>query len=792
MYISMNWIKDFIDLDGLNDDELINKFTMSTAEVENITHYGKNTKGVVVGKVLDVENVPDSKKLHKVLVDIGKEKIQSICGAPNVAVNQTIAFAPKGSKIQGIEIKESKLAGLDSNGVCLSEKELGISDNHDGIMILDDSLKAGTDIKSIIPIDDTVFEIDNKSLTNRPDLWGHYGIAREFAAITGRKLKNLETDDITKYNSLPKVDIKVKSDKCYRYSSITVENITKKVSDLKMRTRLFYCGSRAINLLADITNYIMMELGQPMHAFDKSLVSNIVVKTLEKETEFKTLDSNIRSIDTDTLMICDSEKPVAIAGIMGGENTEIKETTNSLLLESATFDTVSIRKSSTRLGLKTDASQRYEKTLDPELTPVAVARYLKLLSDIDENVKVTSSFTDVYTKKYDKVEIDVDSEYISKRIGETIPNDFIVTTLTNLGFDVTEKDNSFHIIVPSFRATKDITNKADIVEEVARIYGYDKITPKTTLFPLLPVKEDDSLKIEYETKKLLAEKFGLSEVHSYVWYNTKQNAELNIKTEDNIKIINALNAEDSTLRSSMIPTLICMIENNLKSYDACKIFEVGRVFDYKFNGGLVDEKKVLGIVLSSLNDSDENLLFKMKNIAENIVKINKNINIKYLDNDSIKYNWIHPVNSFVLEYNGNVLGYISILHPVIKNKINKKASIVVCELYMDELNKIEKVDKKYKKYTKQQTVDIDLSLITLNTYKYSNIQNIIEKSNIKYLISYKLIDVFEDELKLGNKKSITIRFTLGDENKTLTGEEINESMEELIKIFEENGIEIRK
>ena len=792
MYISMNWIKDFINLDGLDDDELINKFTMSTAEVECISHPGSNTNGIVVGKVKILENVPDSKKLHKVLVDVGAKTIQSICGAPNVAVGQTIAFAPAGSMVQGVNITESKLAGLESNGVCLSEKELGISDNHDGIMILDDSFKAGTDIKTIIPLEDTIFEIDNKSLTNRPDLWGHYGIAREFAAITGRKLKELDTVDLNEYNSLPKVDIKVESDKCYRYSGITVENITKKMSDLKMKTRLFYCGSRAINLLADITNYIMLELGQPMHAFDKSLVSNIVVKTMGKDSEFKTLDSNIRKIDKDTLMICDSIKPIAIAGIMGGENTEIKDTTNSLLLESATFDTVSIRKSSTRLGLKTDASQRYEKTLDPELTPVAVARYLKLLKDMDKGVKVTSSFTDVYNKKYDKVEIDIDSNYISKRIGETIPNEFIKTTLENLGFEIIQNKDNFHIVVPSFRATKDITNKADIVEEVARIYGYDKITPKTTVFPLLPVKEDRALKSEYETKRLLAEKFGLNEVHSYVWYNTKQNSELNIETHDNIKIVNALNAEDSTLRSTMIPTLICMVENNLKNYDTCNIFEIGRVFNYKFDGGLVDEKKVLGIVLSKTNGNDEDLLFNMKKITEAITKLNNNITVEYVDNSTIKQSFIHPVNSFVLKYKNTTLGYISILHPNVKNRINKKASIVISEIYMDELNKLPVIEKKYKKFTRQQTVDIDLSLITLNTYKYSNIENIINDSKIKYLIDYRLIDIFEDELKLGNKKSITIRFTLGDPEKTLTGEEINSSIEELIKIFEANGIEIRK
>ena len=790
MYISMNWIKDFVDLDGLNDEELINKFTLSTAEVEGITKYGENTKGVVVGKVLSVENVENSNKLHIVKVDIGEKTIQSVCGAPNVAVGQTIAFAPEGSMVGGINIKASTLNGIPSNGVCLSEKELGVGDDHSGIMILEDTYKAGTDLKEIFPIDDTVFEVDNKSLTNRPDLWGHYGIAREFAALTGRNLKDLDIQDLEAYSSLKPVDIKVESDKCLRYSGIEVENITKKHATKEMKTRLYYCGSRSINLLADITNYIMMELGQPMHAFDKSLVSNIVVKMLDKETEFVTLDGNTRKIDTNTLMICDSEKPIAIAGIMGGENTEIKASTNSLLLESATFDTVTIRKATTRLGLRTDASTRYEKTLDPELTPIAIKRYIKLLKDVDQDIKVVSSLTDVYTKKYDTITIEIDEEYISKRIGQTVDSDTIESILKSLCFGVERNGSNFKITVPSYRATKDITNKADIVEEIARIYGYDKIIARTTLSPLLPVKQDETREMEYEIKKLLAEKYGMSEVHSYVWYDTKLNNELNIETENNIRIINSLNAENSTLRYSMIPTLLNMVYNNLKNYDTVNIFEIGRVFNYKFDGSDVIENKVLGIALSKINSSDKDILFELKKAVNAICKINKNIDVKYVDNTNVKHNWVHPVNSFVISVDNVEIGYISILHPNVK--IHKKASIAVCEIYIEKLAQVTKIDKVYKKFTKFQTVDIDLSLIVDNTTLYKTIENIISSTNLEYMLGYKLIDIYEDKEKLGDKKSVTLRFTLGSYDKTLTSEEINSCLDNLITTFESNNIEIRK
>ena len=792
MYISMNWIKDFVDLKGLDEKELINRFTLSTAEVEGIEEHGKNTCGVVVGEVLSVDNVEGSNKLHKVMINIGKEVVQSICGAPNVAIGQKIVVAPYGSTVQGIEIKKSQLCGLDSCAVCLSEKELGISDDHSGIMVLDDTVQIGTDIKDIIPLEDIVFEVDNKSLTNRPDLWGHYGIAREFAALTGRKLKELEVMDTCEFNNLPKIDIQVLSDKCYRYSSIAVENITRKISSNEMKTRLFYCGMRPINMLADITNYIMMELGQPMHAFDKSLVSSIAVKMLDKDTEFKTLDGNIRNIDTNTLMICNENSPVAIAGIMGGENTEIKDTTNSLLLESATFDPVSIRKSTTRLGLRTDAATRYEKTLDPELTVLAIKRYLKLLKDMNENITVTSSLTDVYTKKYDTIKIDVDSNYISKRIGQEITADEIEKILTSLCFEVERNGENFKVTVPSYRATKDVTNKADIVEEVSRIYGYDKILPKTTLTEIEPVKEDATRALDYDIKKLLAEKYNMNEVHSYVWYDTKLNNELKIKTQDNVKIVNSLNAEDSVLRYNMAPTMLNMVFSNLKNFDECNIFEIGHVFNYTFDNEPIKESKVLGMALASQTLDDEKLLFKLKDITETICKINKNIKVEFVQNDTFKDNFIHPVNSFKILYNDITLGYIALVHPVVKDKISKKASIVIGELFIEKLSNIETKATVYNKFTKYQTVNVDLSLIVENTYIYANIEKIIADTNLEYLLGYKLIDIYEDELKLGNKKSITLRFELASFDKTLTSEEINDTIDKLIKTFEAHGIIIRK
>lgn len=612
MYISMNWINDFVDLKGINLEELINRFTLSVAEVEGTIKYGKNIKDVITAKIIEIEKIATSDKLRKVKVDNGKEIVTCVCGAKNIKIGDIVPFAQIGSIVNGIEIKQVEMAGETSNGMCLSEKELGISEDHSGVMVFDNDTKLGMNVKEILDIDDTVFEIDNKSLTNRPDLWGHYGIAREIAALTGRKLKNIDIENLEKYNNLKEVSVEVEDkEKCYRYTAIQVENITAKKFDVNKRIRLYYCGMRSINLLVDLTNYIMLELGQPMHAFDKNLVNNIKVKSIEKSIEFKTLDDVTRKIDKGTLMICNNNEPIAIAGIMGGANSEIKDETNSLVLESANFDSVCIRKSAVDLKLRTDASAHYEKSLDPEITDIAIKRYIKLLKENDNGIKVTSKLTDIYVKKYPIIKIEITREYINSRIGIELSLNRIKEILSSLEFEIEENGETLTVKVPSFRATKDISIKADLVEEIARIYGYDNIEPQTKNQPLRIVEIDGEKKTENTIKDLLAIKYGLSEIHTYIWYDRKKNKELNIEVnENNIKLANSLNANFNVLRESMIPSLLYTLSENIKYYPNVNIFECGRTFEYPNKGEECIENKSLGIVLCSKNKSSKELIYK--------------------------------------------------------------------------------------------------------------------------------------------------------------------------------------
>ncbi len=794
MFISMNWISEFTDLSGINLKELIGRFTLATAEVEDIYEYGKNIKDVVIGKIIEINDHPNSKKLHLLKVDIGSEIASCVCGAPNVFVGAIVPFAKLGGRVGDMEIKEAKIAGEVSYGMCCSEKELGISEDHSGLMMLDDTYPLGTDIKNFMQLEDTIFEVDNKSLTNRPDLWGHYGIAREISVLTKRPLKPLEVADTSIYKNLPGIDVKVENtEKAYRYSCITIGNIKEKKSPINMRIRLTYCGMRPINLLADLTNYLMMELGQPMHAFDNAKVNKIRVKTLPETVDFLTLDGTNRKVDTDTLLICDEKEPVAIAGIMGGELSEITEDTNSVLLESANFDGVSVRKSATRLGLRTDASARYEKIIDPELTVPAIERFVKLLTEIDPGVKVTSSLTDQYVKHYDAIKIDFDKAFVDKYTGIDITSDFIEETLTGLGFQVTRNNDLFSLIVPSWRATKDVTMKADIIEEITRIYGYDNFTICSTKSFLTPVRHSVERDNEYRMKQLLTERYAMNEVHSYIWYESKLNKEIGVVTEPNIRIINSVTAENDTIRSTMIPSLLGFVAKNADSTPEMGMFEIGRVANGLRPDGLCDERKRLAIAVASKKLSEKEVYFKCKEIIEQLVAAIKNINPSFKTKEELaKFNYVHPVNSASILLKGEEIGYFSVLNPRVRTKIDKKLNVAFAEIDIESLEKIAAEGLRYTEVSKFPGVSIDLSLLTDKSLRYEVLADYISGYQSEYLQSFRLVDIFEDEKLLPGKKSVTVRLEFGSMERTLEGQEIQKMVDELLSILGSKGIEIRK
>ena len=794
MYISLNWIKEYVDLSNIEVDELIKRFGLATAEVEGVEYKGKDIENVVVVKILTVEDHPNSNHLHILTVDDGTgSPVQVVCGAPNVRVGLKTFFARVGANVKGFKIKPAKLAGVESNGMCCGGNELGISADESGIVELDDSYEIGRDIKECLPVEDVIIEVDNKSLTNRPDLWGHYGIAREFSAIFKRELKPLKLYDISASENLNPVNIKVETENCYRYCGLTVKNINAKQSSDIMKIRLNYCGMRDINLLADLTNYLMLELGQPMHAFDNDIVKGITVIETKEPIKMLTLENEEHEINEESMVICDENRePVAIAGVKGGMKSGISETTNSLLLESACFDCVSIRKTSRKIGLITDASLRYEKSLDPEMCKTAILRFLEHLSKLEKDMVITSKLTDVYNYHYPKHVIDITADFIARRGGVKLSVEQIVDTLLSLGFEVEIKDlikGEMRVGVPSFRGTKDVSIKEDLVEEVYRMYGYDNIPSATIEMPLNPVEQIATHSLEYAIKYALASKFALNEVHSYIWNYVDFNQEMGIEQKSYINLLDSSNSGQSGIRSRLTPTLLKIANENKNKYADLSIFEIGRVVEGLTEENLADEHKKLSIVLASEKATDKDLYFRLKEITEYISTILVGTQFSYVsqETDSI----FHPVNSCAVVAQNIKVGEMGILYPSISKAIDKRKVFAVLELDVNLLANINRDKMKLTPVSKYQSVSVDYNFVADSSMPYGEIENKLSQFRANYILEYSLKDIYKNEEVLPGKTSYTINYIITPKDKTLESSDIENFSNRLIKHMNSIGVELR-
>ena len=794
MIISLNWIKDYVNLDGIEVDDIVKRFGLSTAEVEGVEYKGREIENVVVAEILSVENHPESKKLHILKVNDGSgEPVQVVCGAPNVRVGLKTYFARVGGNVNGLKIKPAKLAGVDSFGMCCGGNELGIEADTSGIVELDDSLVVGTDIKDILPIEDVLIEVDNKSLTNRPDLWGHYGIAREFATIFKRELKPLEMEDLNKYNNLQPLNIKVETKNCYRYCGLTVENVINKVSPSLIKLRLNYCGMRDINLLADMTNYLMLEMGQPMHAFDNDIVKGITVVENEKPLEMETLEGEKHIIEENSMVICDDNRvPVAIAGVKGGLKSGISENTSKLLLESACFDCVSIRKTSRKIGLITDASQRYEKSLDPEMCDDAIARLVYLLRKAEPRINITSSLTDVYNFHYPKHEIVIDTDFLARRGGVKLSLNDVVDTLTRLGFEVEILDlvkEEIKVCVPSFRGTKDISIKEDLVEEIFRMYGYDNIKSQAMEMPLQPVDQIPTHTKEYEIKYALASIFNLNEVHSYVWNYEEYNKSVGIEQNSVVCLLDSSHSGQSGIRSSLAPTIIKFADENKNKFDNIGIFEIGRVWDSLDENNLAVEKKKLAVVLAYEYIGEKELYFSLKEIVEYIANHIMHIKVEYLGKTENKI--YHPINSCTISCGDVVVGEMGVMHPVIAKNIDKRKAMAVLELDVEKMLSCEKVQFKVQQTSKFQSVSLDFNFVAPNQMKYGEIEKALNEFRASFILEHSLKDIYVNDEVLAGKISYTINFIVTPKDRTLEASDIEKFSNRLIDHMNRIGVELR-
>lgn len=772
MLISCNKLKQHIknaeDIDWVS---IWDTFTIRTAEVEGVTTVGNTFDHVVVAEILECEEHPDSDHMHVLKVDCGeKEPIQVVCGAPNVRIGLKTAYVKVGGHIDGMEITARPLRGVLSNGMCCSGRELHISDNHDGILELPTEWKNGTDIKEYLPIDDVIVEIDNKSLTNRPDLWGHYGIAREICAITNHELLPLDLLEIP--NDKEDLDIKIKDPElCYRYCGLKIENITNNQTPLDMQIFLYYVGMRSISLLVDLTNYLMLELGQPMHAFDARVVKNIEVGLANDGDTYKTLDGTERHLTKDMLMIKNGNQYFGIAGVMGGLDSEILPDTTGVFLESATFNAGSIRRSAVALGLRTEASARYEKSLDPNMTDIAIKRLAYLLERENPNMRIVSNLTDIYPKKLQKGQITLDKKTLAIYMGKTLEDKQVITILTSLGFEVTATKDAYDIVVPTFRATKDVKLKEDIIEEIARMVGLENFNPQPLKLDLVPSELETIFEQEYEVKHLLATKYDMHEVHSYLWYDTEMLKELGI-AKDNVKLLGK--DSNNILRDDMSFSLLPIVKENFKNENRFNIFEIGTTIVNNTN------KRVLSVILAGDEKDLEQTYFKAKQVVKYVYNALKNKTVAITSNENTKTYYDNTLSKKIM-LKDQKIGEINVLTKSITNKLAKKKAVVTIDIDFDHYVTLQKEDILSKEVSKYPEVTLDYTII-MNNQKYAALEEVLKTFRSNLIKDYHLVDVYENKY--------TIRYTVGSDTKTLEQKDLQQFKERFMKHIKDNNFGI--
>lgn len=804
MNTALSWIKAYVPGLECTDREYFDKMTMSGTKVETFTRLDKNLEKIVVGQITSVEKHPDADKLVICQVNIGTETIQIVTGAPNVVVGMKVPVVLDGGKVagghdggalpeEGITIKAGKLRGVPSNGMMCSIEELGSSRNfypeapEEGLYVFDDSVEVGADAVEVLGLHDTVFEYEVTN--NRVDCFSILGIAREVAATFRLpynppvvEVKN-ETGDVNDY-----ISVDVQDDLCTRYCAKVVKNIKIAPSPWWMQRRLAASGIRPINNLVDITNYVMEEFGQPMHAYDLDTIAGkkIVVRRAKDGDTFRTLDGQDRSLDHDVLMICDGEKEVGIAGIMGGENTMITDNVKTVLFEAATFNGPNIRKSAKRLGLRTDASGKFEKGLDPRNAEAAIMRACQLIEELGCG-EVVGGMVDVKEPLKDLVTLPFEPEKTNAFLGTDISKEDMLSYFERLEIKYDPATNM--LTCPSFR--QDLKGFADIAEEVARFYGYDKIP--TTMPGGSAVAGKLTFKMMIERKaRDVAEFCGFSQGMSYSFESTKVFDKLlmpeDAKERQAIRIANPLGEDYAIMRTVSLNGMLTSLSTNYNRRNGdCRLYELGNIYLPKALPltELPDER--MQFTLGFYGDGD---FFTMKGVVEEFLsQIGMNGKVSY-DGKHGK-TFLHPGRGAVMSYEGKTIGFLGEVHPEVCKNYDMKCRAYVAVLDMPEILPFATFDRKYEGIAKFPAVSRDLSMVVPKEIPVGDIEAMISQRAGKLLEEVKLFDVYEgDQIKAGYK-SIAYSITFRAKDRTLEEADVTGAMKKILNGLESMGISLR-
>lgn len=792
MKVPVKWLKDYINID-ISAQELGDRLTLSGSKVEEVISSGDEISNVVTGKILEIKPHPNAEKLVVCQINVGKEEpIQIVTGADNMKEGDIVPVALHGSTLPGgVKIKKGKLRGIVSNGMMCSEEELGIAGEEEvhGLMILSQDTPIGKDIKKVLGLDNSV--IDFEITSNRPDCLSIIGIARETAATLEKEynMPSLDYKCSCEDKITDNLKVEVRDNLCRRYAARGVKNVKIAPSPAWMQERLLEAGVRPINNIVDITNFVMLELGQPMHAFDaREITSNtIVVERAKNGEKFTTLDEAERDLTDDMLCIKDGERTVALAGIMGGLNSEVKEDTTSIIFEFANFDGTNVRVSSKKLGLRTEASSRFEKDLDPNLIQIAMDRTCNLINELEAG-DIMEGIIDIYPKKLEEHSLEVDSNWVNKFLGTDISREDMKEYLNRLELRTEINEDILTITVPTFRC--DINIKEDVAEEVARIYGYNNVP--VTIANSAGEKGGKNRKQHLDDRVIEALiGSGLNQSISYSFVSPKVFDEILLPKDSplrkTVKIKNPLGEDYSIMRTTTLSSMMeALARNYSRNNEEARLFEMGKIYlpgEDEFK--LPEERNIITIGLYGNVD-----YLDLKGIVENVVEHLGVFGARFTrESENPTF---HPGKTAKLYIKKDLAGTLGEVHPDVADNYGIDERCYIAELNLDLLYSYSNLNKMYKALPKFPAVFRDIAMLVDDNILVQDIEDIIIKQGGKMVEKVKLFDVYKGKQIPEGKKSIAYSILYRLENKTLTDEEVNKVHDKIVRTLENKvGAQLR-
>jgi phenylalanyl-tRNA synthetase beta chain len=759
MRLSFAWLADHVDLKGLTPAAVADLINLHVAEVEEPKD---PWPGVVVGDVLAVKRHPDAEKLSLVTVDNGSGQLEVVCGAPNVKPGQKICFAASGVTLpNGLKLEKRKIRGIVSAGMVLSERELGLSDEHEGILVLDSPAPAGTPVRDLLP-GGNVIEVPNTGITSRPDLWGHRGMARELGAILDRDLKPLDLGaEPPKAKTEVEVAIEAK-DLCPRYLGWAIGGVKVGPSPAWLRRRLEDVGQRSINNVVDLTNFVQLECGQPLHAFDRRRIAKgrIVVRRARAGERVKTLDGALRTLPEGACVIADPERALAIAGVMGLSNSEVTADTTEIVLEVANFEQTSIRKTSLALDLRTDSAVRFSKGLDPEGVSGAARRFLRLLQEICPAAKPLGGWCDVSGPPRPLPSIQLAKDFIPRRLGVVLPPGRAESILRRLGFSVS---GSLTVKVPSWRAGLDVSRPEDLVEEVGRIVGYDKLPPVPLSGRLEPVPEEKERVARRRVRAALSAECGFAEIYAYPFTTAEECAKAAVEP-GRLKLSNAQQPGLDLLVTSLVPKVLAAAATNLKYRDEAALYLVAPVF-LKEEGakGLPRETERIGIAVARRKGA--NPVYAVKGAAEALARAFRISSARIEQREGPR--WLHPGRSARLARGGKEFGWFGEVHPNVARAFDFDATVAVAELDLEALRAAQGGPAKMKPISRFPAVKYDVAVVVDHRTPAQEVEDALLRADPALVRDVRLFDAYEGPNLPAGKRSLAFSLVFGSFEKTL-------------------------